>query len=86
MFKEGFRFDKQELTQFTELILVHCGMPPEDARTAAEILIHADLMGIDSHGIAHLMGHRDYVPGLRNGAVSPLVRLRIEHERLPRPE
>jgi len=55
-------------------------MPPEDARTAAEILIHADLMGIDSHGIAHLMGHRDYVPGLRNGAVSPLVRLRIEHE------
>ena len=37
------------------------GVSEHDARTAAELLIEADLLGFDTHGIAHLVGH----PGLR---------------------
>jgi LDH2 family malate/lactate/ureidoglycolate dehydrogenase len=46
-------------------------MPADEARIGAEVLIDADLMGIDSHGIAHLATHNGYVPGFRNGNVNP---------------
>ncbi len=77
---EKKRFSAQALTKFTEAILTKFGMPPEDARIAAEILIDADLKGIDSHGIARLMDDRSYVPGLLDGTVSPVVRLKVEQE------
>lgn len=32
-------------------------MPPEDAQLAADVLISADLRGIDSHGVARLSGY-----------------------------
>src|SRR6266508_3023661 len=60
-----------ELVRFTTEVLVGCGMPEEDAHIGAEVLIDADLMGIDSHGIAHLATHSGYVPGFRSGNVNP---------------
>ena len=41
-----------------------------DAATGAEVLIDADLAGIESHGIAHLPWHPGYAPGLKRGIVS----------------
>jgi LDH2 family malate/lactate/ureidoglycolate dehydrogenase len=39
-------------------------VPPEDAEIVAEVLVAADLRGVDSHGVARL---RRYVDGLGNG-------------------
>jgi L-2-hydroxycarboxylate dehydrogenase (NAD+) len=65
------QYAADELVRFTTDVLMACGMPEDEARIGAEVLIDADLMGIDSHGIAHLATHNGYVPGFRSGNVNP---------------
>jgi L-2-hydroxycarboxylate dehydrogenase (NAD+) len=74
------RFAAAELVEFTARVLVACGMPDEDARLGAGVLVDADLMGIDSHGIAHLATHNGYVPGFRSGHVNPTPEIRAVRE------
>jgi LDH2 family malate/lactate/ureidoglycolate dehydrogenase len=68
------------LRRLTERVLEAQGMSAEDARIGADVLVTADLMGIDSHGTAHLNSHRGYVPGLRQGIVNPRPQIAIAHE------
>jgi LDH2 family malate/lactate/ureidoglycolate dehydrogenase len=65
------RWDGKGLQELTVAIFQRLGVPVGDARTAAASLIEADLMGIDSHGIAHLLWHPGYVKGLQRGWVNP---------------
>ncbi|MCA9844699.1 MAG: Ldh family oxidoreductase [Dehalococcoidia bacterium] len=65
------RFRAADLHAFIAGVLGSHGVPAEDARQAADVLIYADLAGIESHGIAHLATHRAYVPGLKSGDVNP---------------
>lgn len=50
-------FTHQRLLHFTEQVFVKCGMNEQDAKQAADVLIAADLRGIDSHGVARLIGY-----------------------------
>ncbi len=45
------------LRQFAKGIFEHIGCPAADADLAADVLLHADLRGIDSHGLARLSGY-----------------------------
>lgn len=74
------RFSAESLRAFTALALTRAGMDEAEARIGAEILIDADLMGIDSHGIAHLNTHRGYVPGLKVGTVNARPNIRALRE------
>ncbi len=74
------RFDAAQLREFTAAILQSYGMPGDDARIGAEVLIDADLVGIDSHGIAHLPWHIGYAPGFESGAVNPAPQVRVLRE------
>jgi L-2-hydroxycarboxylate dehydrogenase (NAD+) len=65
------RFRHSELTRFTAQVFERLGMPAADALAGAEVLIDADLAGIESHGIAHLPWHGGYAPGLKDGRVLP---------------
>jgi LDH2 family malate/lactate/ureidoglycolate dehydrogenase len=65
------RFRHEELTRFTAQVFERLGMPAGDALAGAEVLIDADLAGIESHGIAHLPWHGGYAPGLKDGRVLP---------------
>lgn len=57
----------EKLRQFTQEVFVACGMPIADAKLAADVLIEADLRGIDSHGVARLSGYvRLYEAGRAN--------------------
>ena len=47
----------EELQSFAQDVFISLGCPPQQAQLAAEILIDADLKGIDSHGIARLKGY-----------------------------
>lgn len=38
-------------------VFIEMGCPPADAKSASEVLLSADLRGIDSHGIARLSGY-----------------------------
>ena len=50
-------FTHQRLLHFTEQVFIKCGMNEQDAKQASEVLIAADLRGIDSHGVARLSGY-----------------------------
>ncbi len=65
------RFGHEELVRFAAEVLQQVGMPAIDARLGAEVLLDADLSGIESHGIAHLAWHPGYVPGFRRGVINP---------------
>jgi len=45
------------LQAFTYAIFKHIGCPEAEATLATDVLLHADLRGIDSHGIARLSGY-----------------------------
>ena len=69
-------FDSDELHRLASLILEGCGMSGDDSSIGADVLLYADLRGIDSHGVAHLSAHQSYVKGLRNGNVNPRPKLK----------
>ena len=67
----------ESLRSFTVAIFRQIGCPPEDAQTAATALLSADLRGIDSHGVARLIG---YVRLQEAGRANPRPHIRILHE------
>ena len=74
------RYDAAALRAFTASVLRHFGVPAADAELGAEVLVDADLAGIESHGIAHLPWHRGYAPGFKTGIVNPTPNIRILRE------
>ncbi len=74
------RFAADALRRFAAAALEHFAMPADNAAIAAEVLVDADLKGIESHGIAHLSWHSGYVPGLREGLVNPEPEVRVLRE------
>jgi L-2-hydroxycarboxylate dehydrogenase (NAD+) len=74
------RVDHARLHAFTRDVFKRFAVPEADATIAAEVLVHADLLGIDSHGVARLAGHPGYVPGLQRGHITPQAHPRIVQE------
>lgn len=60
------RVNHEALTQFVGKVLERFGVPSEDAAITAQVLVKADLRGIESHGAARL---KRYTDGLKNGVV-----------------
>src|SRR5258706_4631843 len=70
-------FPYEQLLSFTTAIFQKIGCPEKDARTAATALLSADLRGIDSHGVARLIG---YVRLKEAGRANTKPNIRIIHE------
>lgn len=70
-------FPLKTLELFTRSLLQHIGCSEPDARLATEVLLSADLRGIDSHGIARLSG---YVRLWEARRINPTPNIRIVHE------
>jgi L-2-hydroxycarboxylate dehydrogenase (NAD+) len=69
----------ESLHAFSAGLFRLAGVPDEDAALAADVLLAADLRGIDSHGVARL---RSYFEALRDGQVNPTPELRVVRETL----
>jgi len=67
----------EPLTRFCQRVFEKLGVPSEDAFTTTEVLVLADLRGIDSHGVARL---RRYYTGLKNGVMVPKPSVRVVRE------
>lgn len=63
------RVDQRIMRDAVEGIFKAFDMPDEDARAAADVLLYADIRGIDSHGVSNMM--RAYVAGFRAGQINP---------------
>src|SRR5687767_2650893 len=70
-------FSYQQLFDFTKAILQKIGCRDEHAATAANVLLSADLRGVDSHGVARLSG---YVRLWEVKRVNAKPALKIVHE------
>lgn len=68
------RVDQADIRRSVEDIFGAFGMPDEDAKAAADVLIYADLRGIDSHGVSNMM--RAYVAGFRAEHINPTPKIR----------
>ena len=71
------RIQAEALKNFCVRLFQKMDVPLEDARITADVLVAADLRGIDSHGVARL---RRYVEGLRDGVMvaRPVTRVITE--------
>jgi LDH2 family malate/lactate/ureidoglycolate dehydrogenase len=67
--------DPGELRRFVSLALHRVGVPVEDAELTAEILVDADLRGIETHGVINLHGY--YVNKLRAGLINNRPKLKV---------
>jgi LDH2 family malate/lactate/ureidoglycolate dehydrogenase len=63
------------MERFVSLAFQRVGLPSNDADLAAEILVDADLRGIESHGVLNLRG--TYLGGLQSGAINPRPQIRV---------
>lgn len=73
-----FRASFESLTEFVVKCFQKTGVPLAEARIATDVLLEADLRGIESHGIARLTGW--YIDRLRNGNTKPVSKIRVVHE------
>jgi LDH2 family malate/lactate/ureidoglycolate dehydrogenase len=73
----AFVVGRKPLTEFVVEALTAVGASDADAALTAEVLVAADLAGVDSHGVARL---RRYVEGLRNGTINGGAQPRVVEE------
>jgi len=65
------------LRDFCARVFEKMDVPPDDAALTADVLVAANLRGIDSHGVARL---KRYVDGLRDGVMVARPNIEIVHE------
>jgi len=70
-------FPIEQLRDFSTRVFEACGVPPEDAALAADVLANADLRGIDTHGVARLPQYEEM---FAQGRINPRPTLRVVRE------
>ena len=71
------RINVDDLRRFTENVLMSAGVRDNDSKTAADVMIEANLCGVDSHGVRMLPG---IVKLIRNGKVNPRGAIKVLNE------
>ncbi|HDN83119.1 MAG TPA: Ldh family oxidoreductase [Candidatus Altiarchaeales archaeon] len=66
-----------KLKNFCMETFLALGVPKRDAKIAADVIVEADLMGIDSHGVARL---KRYVSGIKDGMINPKPKIKVVKE------
>lgn len=73
-------YRSEELKNYVVRFLTHYNVPEADARIAAEVLVSADMRGVDSHGVIRLDTY--YGTRLRTGKMDPGTPLKVLQETL----
>jgi len=69
------RVDAEDMRATVEAIFRRLGAPEEDARRSVDVLIYADLRGIDSHGVSNMTAF--YVAGMKEGWINPAPVMKV---------
>jgi L-2-hydroxycarboxylate dehydrogenase (NAD+) len=75
--KTGDTVWAEPLKDFCTQVFEKMGVPHDDAEVTSDVLVLANLRGIDSHGVARL---KRYVDGLRDGVMLPRPKIEVVHE------
>ena len=76
--KDTVRVSEVPLRETVVSIFEKMGVPQEDCRLAADVLITADLRGVSSHGVSNIL--QRYIGFYKDGLVNPKPRWRILRE------
>ena len=71
------RVDWRALQGFTTEVFTRAGLPPQDAAIEAEVLVWANLRGVDSHGVLRVP---QYLRAVDAGIMNPRPNIRVEKE------
>lgn len=71
------RIAKEPLKQFSRDVFVRVGFSPEDAEVQADVLVWANLRGVDSHGVLRIPW---YVELVDKGHMHPRPQIQVERE------
>jgi LDH2 family malate/lactate/ureidoglycolate dehydrogenase len=71
------RVAAEELRRFVAAAFTKLGVPEADAQAVAGLMVDADLLGYDTHGVFRL---RQYVDRLRAGGINPAARVTVVRE------
>ncbi len=74
------RIDAGKLADFVSRSFAKLGVPPKDAEIAANVLVQADLRGVDTHGVIRFNPKAWYVKWLGDGSMTARPNLRIVRE------
>jgi LDH2 family malate/lactate/ureidoglycolate dehydrogenase len=79
--KEGdaVRIKPTDLRSVVTSIFEKLDVSPENAAQAADVLVTADVRGVDSHGVSNML--RSYVAGIRDGRINPNPDWKVLKER-----
>ncbi len=75
MVTKGGTVNAGRLIDFAARALQKVGVPEEDARITARILVATDLRGVDSHGVAHLAPF--YIRRIKDGLINVKPQVRV---------
>jgi LDH2 family malate/lactate/ureidoglycolate dehydrogenase len=75
---EVLRFKKEDLLSYIIKYMTNLGVPEEDAKIIGDVLLAADLRGVDSHGLIRLASY--YGNRLKNKNINPLSPMKIISE------
>ena len=76
---DSVRVAEGRLRRHVAGIFERLGLDQADAATAADVLVQADLMGVDSHGVSNYI-QLLYAPGLRSGTIVARPKVEVVHE------
>ena len=71
------KYEFENIWEFTNNVFIKMGCSSADAKLATDVLVSADLRGIDSHGVARLIG---YVRLWDADRINPTPNITIVHE------
>ena len=63
------KINHKEIFEVVENIFLKMGMSKEDANLSADVLIYADVRGIESHGVSNML--RRYVESFAENGINP---------------
>ena len=75
----AIRVDHEALRTMITSLLNKVGVPQGDAKLASDVLVTADLRGVDSHGVSNML--RSYIRGYNDGTINPTPKWSIVRER-----
>ncbi|MEM3442594.1 MAG: Ldh family oxidoreductase [Candidatus Bathyarchaeia archaeon] len=75
--EEFVRVECESLKNYVTAVLTSFNVPEEHSKIVADVLVTADLMGIESHGVQRL---RRYTVGIQVGSVKPKTKITVVRE------
>ncbi|MDE2778960.1 MAG: Ldh family oxidoreductase [Chloroflexota bacterium] len=76
--EEAINVSGDDLKATVASIFEKVGVPADDAELGADVLVLADLRGVDSHGVSNML--RSYLGGYQRGEINPRPNISIVRE------